>query len=111
MKCLLKYKALPGCWLDERCSGKEAAAVLLRLVAGVRHGLTVLRVPAHNSPHQPLGFARSVADPDPVGSEPFWSDPDPIKWQDPVPDPIIKSHETRMKSNKLNSYFFKFTYL
>ena len=52
MKCLLKYKALPGCWLDERCSGKEAAAVLLRLVAGVRHGLTVLRVPAHNSHHQ-----------------------------------------------------------
>ena len=69
MKCLLKYKALPGCWLDERCSGKEAAAVFLRLVAGVRHGLTVLRVPAHNSHHQPLGIARSVADPDPVGSD------------------------------------------
>ena len=34
----------------------------------------------------------SVADPDPVGSEPFWSDqdPDPIK----CPDPDQKWHKT-----------------
>jgi hypothetical protein len=25
-------------------------------------------------------FAASVADPDPVGSGPFWSDPDPDVW-------------------------------
>ena len=43
----------------------------------------------------------SVADPD--GSEPFWSDPDPIN----CPDPTIKSYESRKKFNKLNSYFLK----
>ena len=49
----------------------------------------------------------SVADP--VGSEPFsriqirvWSNfPDPA----PAPDPTIKSHITRSKSNKFNRYF------
>ena len=54
----------------------------------------------------------SVADPDPVGSGPFsqiWSNfPDPV----PDPDPTIKSHITRSKSNKLNRYFCEqFTFL
>ena len=53
----------------------------------------------------------SVADPDdfcpnPVRSEPFWSDPDPNNCPDPVPDPTLKSHKTRKKSNKLNIYNF-----
>ena len=43
----------------------------------------------------------SVADPDPVVSEPFWSDPDPINCPVPVPDSIITSQKTRKKSNKL----------
>ena len=34
----------------------------------------------------------SVADPDSVGFEPFWSDPDPINCPDPVLDPTIKIH-------------------
>ena len=38
----------------------------------------------------------SVADP--VGSEPFWSDPDPIYCPDP--DPTIKIRETTKKSHK-----------
>ena len=57
--------------------------------------------------------AGSVADPDPVGSGPFspsWirsNFPNP----DPVPDPTIKSHITKSKSNKLNRYFCeKFTF-
>ena len=72
-----------------------------------------------------IGGLRSVADP--VGSEPFWSDPDAINCSDPDPincpdpdpincldpDPIncpdpdltIKSHKTRKKSNMLNRYF------
>ena len=41
----------------------------------------------------------SVGDLDLVGSEPFWSDPDPINR----PDPTIKSHKTRKKSKNLNS--------
>ena len=41
----------------------------------------------------------SVGDLDLVGSEPFWSDPDPINR----PDPTIKSHKTRKKSKKLKT--------
>ena len=43
---------------------------------------------------------QSIADPDPVGSEPFWSDPDPIN----CPDLTIKRNQTEKKSNKLNRY-------
>ena len=50
---------------------------------------------------RPMG---SVADPDPAGSEPFWSDP--IHR----PDPAIKSHKTSKKSNKLNIIFYICTY-
>ena len=35
-----------------------------------------------------------------VGSEPFWSDPDPINC--PEPNPTIKRHKTRKKSKKLS---------
>ena len=44
----------------------------------------------------------SVVDPDfdLVGSEPFWSDPDPINC--PEPNPTIKRHKTRKKSKKLS---------
>ena len=43
----------------------------------------------------------SVADPDPVGSGPFSR----IRIRSNFPDPTIKSHITRSKSNKLNRYF------
>ena len=50
----------------------------------------------------------SVANPDPVGSEPFWSDPDPINCPVPVPvpDSIITSQKTRKKSKQLIIYMF-----
>ena len=43
----------------------------------------------------------SVADPDPVGSEPFWSDS----------DPTIKSHKTRKKPCKLNIYILYYIFI
>ena len=50
----------------------------------------------------------SVAEPDPVGFEPFGR----IRSNcpDPVPDPTIKSHKTLTKpeSNKLTRYIFKY---
>ena len=63
-----------------------------------------------------LNLIPSVADPDPVRSEPFWSDPNPINYPDLVPDPdptikTSKSHETRKKSYKFTSYFKKITFL
>ena len=42
-------------------------------------------------------YFSSVADQDPVESETFWSDPDPINCLDPT----IKSNKTRQKSNKI----------
>ena len=43
----------------------------------------------------------SVVDPDPVGSGPFSR----IRIRSNFPDPTIKSHITRSKSNKLNDIF------
>ena len=37
----------------------------------------------------------SVVDPDPVGSEPFWLDPDPINCPVPDTDPTIESHKNK----------------
>ena len=42
-------------------------------------------------------FVNSVADPYPIGSEPFWSDPDSINCSDP--DPTIKSHNKISETN------------
>ena len=42
-----------------------------------------------------------VADPDPIGSEPFWSDPE--SDPDPTQKNVIKREK---KSNKLSRYLF-----
>ena len=47
-----------------------------------------------------LSLRDSVADPDPVGSEPFWSDPDPIKSSGS--DKIVR---IRPNNKYINRYF------
>ena len=46
-------------------------------------------------------------DPELVGSEPYWSDPDPIN----CPDPKIESHKTRQKCNKLDIFLHLYNHL
>ena len=46
--------------------------------------------------------SRSVADPDPLGSEPFCGIRIRSNCPDPVPDPTIQIHKTYKKYNKLN---------
>ena len=74
---------------EEGVQHKGAHEGYLRKKNVLGHWLTLTKIPNG-----------SVADPDPVGSEPFWSDPDPIN----CPDLTIKRNQTEKKSNKLNRY-------